>query len=59
MAVLSDTARAVPQLSHFDLTDFEKNDTVQEFEWAESLIKECFMSLGVSLFSHVYCVRLH
>ena len=45
--MLKAAAKAVTQLSQFDLNDFENNDTVQEFERVESVIKECFMSFGV------------
>jgi hypothetical protein len=48
LAVLKAAAKAVTQLSHFELADFEKNDTVQEFEKVESVIKESFTSFGVS-----------
>lgn len=50
LTVLQAAAKAVTQLSVFDLTDFEANNTVQEFEKAESVIKESFTSFGVSFF---------
>lgn len=46
--VLQAAAKAVTQLSIFDMTDFEVNDTVKEFEIAESVIKESFSSFGLS-----------
>ncbi|KAF8266939.1 hypothetical protein EI94DRAFT_1802333 [Lactarius quietus] len=46
--VLQAAAKAVTQLSIFDMTDFEVNDTAKEFEIAESVIKESFTSFGLS-----------
>lgn len=48
LTVLQAAVKAVTQLSTFDLTDFETNNTVQEFEKAESVIKESFTSFGLS-----------
>jgi hypothetical protein len=48
LAVLKAAAQAVTQLSQFDLTDFENNNTVQEFEKVETVIKDSFTSFGVS-----------
>lgn len=45
--MLKAAAKAVTQLRHFDLNDFENNDTVQQFEKVESVIKESFTSFGV------------
>lgn len=48
LAVLKAAAKAVTQLSQFDLKDFENNNTVHEFEKVESVIKESFTSFGLS-----------
>jgi hypothetical protein len=48
--VLQAAAKAVSQLSVFDLANFESNNTVQHFEKAETVIKESFTSFGVSFF---------
>jgi hypothetical protein len=48
LAVLKAAAQAVTQLSQFDLTDFENNNTVQEFEKVETVIKDSFTSFGLS-----------
>lgn len=51
LTVLQAAVNAVTQLSAFDLTDFGTNNTVQEFERVESVIKESFTSFGVSSYS--------
>ncbi|KAI9439116.1 hypothetical protein H4582DRAFT_117595 [Lactarius indigo] len=48
LTVLHAAINAVTQLSVFNLTDFESNSTVQEFERVESVIKESFTSFGLS-----------
>ena len=46
--MLRAAAKAVTQVTQFDLTDFENNNTVKAFEKVESVIEESFTSFGVS-----------
>ncbi|KAH9032228.1 hypothetical protein EDB85DRAFT_1258787 [Lactarius pseudohatsudake] len=48
LTVLHAAVNAVTQLKAFDLTDFQTNSTVQEFERVESVIKESFASFGLT-----------
>ncbi|KAH9058117.1 hypothetical protein EDB87DRAFT_952989 [Lactarius vividus] len=48
LTVLHAAVDAVTQLRAFDLTNFQTDSTVQEFERVESVIKESFTSFGLT-----------
>ncbi|KAH8991458.1 hypothetical protein EDB86DRAFT_2830832 [Lactarius hatsudake] len=48
LTVLQAAVKAVTQLKAFDLTDFQTDSTVKEFERVELVIKESFASFGLT-----------